>query len=326
MMGSVRVRILSFAVAVLVGGAACAETSDTNPPPGGQPLEWRQLAPAPSRRTEVAATAVGSLIYVLGGFVEGGATVGTVEIYDTKTDGWRSGPLLPVPVNHPMAATFHGGAYIFGGYLGPNLGNATDRAFALREGRWQELPPMPEPRAAAGAALVGELIYIAGGVGPQGLASTTMVFDPFANTWSTLPGVPTQREHLGVAGDGQRLYVVGGRTSAGNLSTAEAFDPATGSWASVPDMPTPRGGLAATATGNGFVVAAGGEAASTFEEVEAFDVESGTWQSLPPLPTARHGLGVVAVGNVVYVVAGGPTPGFAFSDANEAIDLTTLRP
>jgi hypothetical protein len=74
------------------------------------------------------------------------------------------------------------------------------------------------------------------------------------------------------------------------------------------------------------VVAAGGEAESTFDEAEAFDVEEGTWRSLPLMPTARHGLGVVAVGNVVYVIAGGPTPGFDFSDANEAIDLTPLRP
>jgi non-specific serine/threonine protein kinase len=119
------------------------------------------------------------------------------------------------------------------------------------------------------------------------------------------------------------VYVVGGRTGGigSNLDAAEAYDPVTSSWAVLPALPTPRGGMAATATSNGLVVAAGGEAAETFAEVEAFDVASGRWLTLPPLPTPRHGLGVAAAGTVVYTLAGGPEPGYAFSDANEAIDL-----
>jgi non-specific serine/threonine protein kinase len=325
-MSGVRGRILRWLAAAWVAGSACTGAETTKPVPREQSVDWRQLAPAPSKRTEVGAAAADARIFIMGGFSDSEATVGTVEIYDTQTEGWQIGPPLPVSVNHPMATGHGGDVYVFGGYLGPGLADATDRAFVLRGNRWLELPPMPEPRAAGGAATIEDRIYIAGGVGPEGLASTTMVFEPAAARWSTSPGVPTQREHLGVASDGERLYVIGGRTSAGNLATAEAFDPAANRWTSLPDMPTPRGGLAGAATSNGFVVAAGGEAEATFDEAEAFDVEDGSWRSLPLMPTARHGLGVVAVENVVYVIAGGPTPGFAFSDANEAIDLTPLRP
>jgi hypothetical protein len=74
-------------------------------------------------------------------------------------------------------------------------------------------------------------------------------------------------------------------------------------------------------------VAAGGEGPEgTFDEVEALDALTGKWRSLPPLPTARHGLGVVAVGTTIYVLAGGPEPGLTYSDANEALDLESLRP
>jgi hypothetical protein len=320
-----RLVVTAVGAVLLLSEAACEDRTST-PPIGGGGLEWRDLAPTPSKRTEVATAVGGPFIYVMGGFADSEETVGTVEVYDTRTDVWETGPELPVPVNHPMAAGFQGEPYVFGGYTGPGLAAPSDRAFVLRGGRWLELPRMPETRAAGGAAAVDDRIYVSGGVGPGGLATTTMVFDPTAGQWSTLPGVPTPREHLGVAGGGQRLYVVGGRTSEGNLGTAEAFDTDTGRWTSLPEMPTPRGGLAAAATDNDFVVAVGGEAESTFDEAEAFDAERGAWRSLPVLPTARHGLGVAAVGNIVYVIAGGPTPGFDFSDANEALDLTRLRP
>lgn len=187
---------------------------------------------------------------------------------------------------------------------------------------------MPEGRAAGGAAVASGDVYIAGGVGPSGLAASTLVFDPTTATWTTGPGLLRPREHLGVAGVGSRLYVVGGRTGSGNLSDAEVFEPSVGAWRQLPDMPTPRGGLSAAGTANGFVVAPGGEdlgpGGNTFPQVEALDTVRERWVTLPPMPSPRHGLGVVAIRDVVYTVAGGPSPGLSTSGALESIDLTKL--
>ncbi len=319
--------------ALLFLGTACSAGGPEGrlgpvPTPAGEPtaVAWEARAPAPTERTEVAAAADGERIYVAGGFAAGGETVPTVEVYDVATDAWSPGPDLPLAVNHPMAAAVEGTVYVLGGYR-EALREPTDRAFALRDGAWEELPPMPEPRAAGGAAAAGGRIYVVGGVGPGGLAEGTLVFDPATGAWSTAPGLPTQREHLGVAGDGELVYAVGGRTGGigTNLGAAEVFDPETGGWTALPDMPTPRGGIAAAATANGFIVAPGGEASTTFADAEAYDVRSERWVALSPMPTPRHGLGVVALGDVVFVIAGGPEPGFAFSGANEVIDLGPLR-
>lgn len=309
-------------------GRPSEPTARRSPAPAvsAEGLEWRKLAPAPTARTEVSVAAVGDLIYVMGGFTLGGGTVRTVEVFDSAVNSWSEGPRLPIAVNHAMAASHEGVVYIFGGFRGPALANSTSRAFALREAEWKELPPMPEERASAGAAVIGGLIYIAGGVGSEGLAPSLLKFDPRLKLWTAQAGPPTLREHLGVASDGSRLFVVGGRTGGigTNLAASEVFDPATGDWGSLPDMPTARGGSAAAATRNGYVVSAGGEADATFDEAEAFDIDTVRWISLPPMPTARHGLGVVAIGTRLFVIAGGPSPGFAFSDANEMIDLASL--
>jgi N-acetylneuraminic acid mutarotase len=324
--GGVRAPPLAVFVMLL---AACGGQRGASPPaaPTVEGVEWRQFPPAPTPRTEVTAAIADGRIHVSGGFAPTGETVATVEVFDTRRGSWSPGPDLPVPVNHAASAGVDGAIYVLGGYLGPSLSNPTDRGFVLRAGNWEELPRMPEVRAAAGAAALDGRIYLAGGVGPEGLARNMVVFDPEAGRWQTAPGPPTPREHLGVAAADGRLFVVGGRTGGigTNLGAAEAFDPDLRKWVRLPDMPTPRGGIAAAATANGYVVAPGGEAETTFAEAEALDVRNGRWVTLPPLPTARHGIGVASVADTVYVIAGGPQPGFAFSDANEAIDLSSLR-
>ncbi|MDQ4027301.1 MAG: protein kinase, partial [Actinomycetota bacterium] len=241
------------------------DEADVSARPEVKDVEWRRLSPAPSKRTEVTATALDVRIFVMGGFSEAGDTVSDVEVYETETDSWGSGPDLPIAVNHAMSATLDRTVYSIGGYLGPGLQNPTDRAFAFRNGRWDEIPPMPQVRAAGGAAALDGAIYVAGGVGPDGLAEETFVFDPVANQWTTAHGAPTAREHLGVAAHRGLLYVVGGRTGGigSNLAATEVFDPVTEEWTKLRDMPTARGGIGAAATSNGYVLAAGGEADST---------------------------------------------------------------
>jgi Kelch motif len=303
---------------------ASCETSPEPPVRTEEGTAWRSLAEMPTARTEVAAALAGDRIVVVGGFADPNITVPTVEIYDIAADEWTRGPDLTVAVNHAMAATIEDEVHVLGGFTAE--GPPTDRGFVLRDGSWSELPPMPEPRGAGGAAVVEGILYVVGGVGPAGVADTTMAFDPSTERWTFVAGLGRPREHMGVAAAEGLIYAVGGR--AGTLDgfgDLEAYDPAADAWRSLPDMPTPRGGMAAIVTSNGFVVAVGGEEeGGTFDEAEAFDIESERWISLPPLPTPRHGLGVVADGTTVYVIAGGPEPGLAFSGAVEAIDLAPL--
>lgn len=312
---------------VVLVTACSANDAGPSPAPTVASVAWEMLAPMPTPRSEVAAASDGQRIVVAGGFDGTGATVATVEIFDPATGTWSAGPDLPIGVNHPMASAFDGTVAVLGGYVGPGLSGPTDLAFVLRDAGWEELPPMPEPRAAGGAAEVDGDLLVAGGVGPGGLAEEGFRFDPEAGRWSMIEGPPTGREHLGVAGLDGVLYVVGGRTGGigSNLDAMEAFDIGAGAWRELPRMPTARGGSAAAATANGFVVSLGGEQESgTFAEAEAFDVRRERWLSLPPTPTARHGLGVVAVGTVVYAIAGGETPGLSVSGTVEALDLAPI--
>lgn len=321
----------AFAAALLAGvlalGACTDEPDPVLPPVAG--LSWQQLAPVPTPRTEVAAAASGALVYVIGGFTADGSTVATVEVLDTTTGTWSTGPDLPVPVNHAMATSIEDSVFLFGGYAAGNVPSAA--AFRLDPSgggggtaAWRRVADLPVGLAAGTAVPVGDRVYLAGGIASGGgLSEQTLVYESATDTWSTAAALRTPREHLGGAGFNGRVYAVGGRTGglSGNLTAFEVFDPGTGEWTSLPDLPTRRGGLAAAATCNGRVVAVGGEAAETFAEAEAFDVVSGGWSALPPLPTPRHGLGVVALGTTLYTLAGGARPGLHVAGSTEVIDL-----
>lgn len=300
-----------------------AGCEDSPPPaPAVTGLAWHTVAPMTVPRTEVAATAAGQRIYVIGGFIADGGTVATVEVLDTATGQWARGPDLPLAVNHAMSATVGGNVYVFGGWRADKQASAA--AFRLDGNAWRPIADMPQPRAAGVAVPINENVYVAGGVARSGLAEEMMVYDAASDRWTIAPGPPTRREHLGGAASGGRVYTVGGRTGSGNLTAFEAYDPGSKQWTKLPDLPTARGGLAGAATCTGHVVAVGGEIPATFAEAEAFAVRDGRWLALPKMPTARHGLGAVVVGTTLYTLAGGPQPGLHVTNAVEAIDLAGL--
>jgi N-acetylneuraminic acid mutarotase len=285
-------------------------------------LGWQSAAPLPQPRSEVAATAYGNDIAVVGGFLPDGASANRVDLYSPIENRWTRLPDLPIAVNHAMAAADPARLYVVGGYtsgFGRKLRSAY--VFDRASGAWRGLPPMPGARAAGGAAIVDGKLYVVGGVGTTGLAGNMFVFDPLSRRWAVLPG-PTPREHLAIATSGTRLYALGGRTAGfdTNLSTFEEFRPGSG-WQRLPRLPAARGGTGAAFIG-GKVVSIGGEApGGTIRSVYAFDLARRRWSRLPDLPTPRHGLGVVAVDSRIYAVGGGPQPGLSTSGANEFLTL-----
>jgi non-specific serine/threonine protein kinase len=209
-------------------------------PADGEPA-WRTLAPAPSERTEVAAAAVGERIWVLGGYAPDGATLATVEVYDTATDTWARGPDLPVAVNHAMAATLDGVLYIAGG----NDGDGPSTQVARLEGDgWRRLAPLPQGRSAGGLVALDGRLYLVGGVVAGGRAA--------------LAELPAPRGGLAASATaGGEVVAVGGEAAA-TFPEAEALEVASGRWRSLPPLPTPRHGLGVVAVGDTVYVLAGG--------------------------------------------------------------------
>jgi N-acetylneuraminic acid mutarotase len=56
-----------------------------------------------SPRAETSAVAIGSLVYVMGGFGSDGLASTRVDVYDTASDSWKAVRSLPVGLHHAGA-------------------------------------------------------------------------------------------------------------------------------------------------------------------------------------------------------------------------------
>jgi N-acetylneuraminic acid mutarotase len=311
---------LALALAALLPSAAAGHTFSRSQ------SGWQERAPLPLARSEVAAAATRSEIFVVGGLPADGKNSGRVDVYAPSADRWRRGPDLPIQVDHAMGTASNGRLYVVGGYDSSH--RPVSDAFVLDRNRWRRLPPLPEGRAAGGIAIVGRKLYVVGGIRPIGdagaigLADRMLVLDLRRRRWSRTSG-PTPREHLGVTALGGRIYAVAGRTAGfdSNLDTVESYLPSARRWRKLRPVPQPRGGTGAAAAG-GSVVSVGGEAvAGTIASVFAYEPRERSWRRLPDLPTPRHGLAVASIGSRIFAIGGGPQPGLSASDANESLSL-----
>jgi hypothetical protein len=288
---------------------------------------WTALAPSPHSRGEVSAALVGDAIYVVGGFDTTGHTTALVERLDLHTGRWSASRPLPEPLNHMNAVGYGGKLYVVGGYSQPvDTSGGAVRGFWRYDpatDRWTAMPSAPLPRAAAGAAMLGHRLYVAGGRSDTlTTISTLAIFDFDTGKWSLGPSLHRAREHVaGVGADGA-VWILGGRAvGLGNFADVERYRPGASGWERLPPMPVARSGFQAVNVGRRIVVVGGEGPAWTIGEVDELDPATGRWTHLPDLPIPRHGLGLVAAGPLVYAIDGGPQPGLTTSSAVERLRL-----
>ncbi|WP_053378579.1 Kelch repeat-containing protein [Nitrospira moscoviensis] len=307
-----------------------ASRSESGQPAPDQGL-WRTAAPAPTKRTEVAAATLRDKIYVVGGFEQPGlsnvmnlAITAAVEEYDPSTDRWAAKASMPAGLHHVGIGAVGGRLYVIGGYQQSGLSVwhpvATVYAYDPAADTWSERAPMPTPRGALAVAEHEGKLYAIGGYDRKANSAAVEVYDPERDTWISRAALPTPRDHLAAATLGGKIYAIGGRLNGDyrrNLSVTEVYDPLTDRWSRGPDLPTARSGITASVVGGRVHVFGGESGEGTFRENEAYDPTAGAWRTMAPMPSGRHGLGSAVLQGRIHVISGGPTPGGSFSDLHE---------
>jgi hypothetical protein len=187
---------------------------------------WREIAGMPGPRSQAAAVARGTSVYVVGGY-DGQRLVAPTYAYEANADRWRQVAPIPTTRDHLAAAMIIGRICAIGGRklsLTTNL--ATFECYDAGADRWETFPDAPTARGGVGAAAVGDLLVFAGGEQPSGTYKEVELFDPGTRVWSRLPDLPTPRHGIGVVAVGRTVYVMSGGPTPGSsqTSTSEALD------------------------------------------------------------------------------------------------------
>jgi Kelch motif/Galactose oxidase, central domain len=304
----------------------------------GQPIAgaWRSEPNSPTPSAELGATVVGGDIYMVGGQLRAG-TESTVIRFSPRTRTYHRETNLPVAIDHPVVSRHDGEVIVASGYI--DGAHSTNRAWAYspRTKEWRELPSMHFPRGAAGGAVIGDRLYVAGGVYEFGSEYTPMhsmeIYDFDDEEWTVGPPMPTARHHVGAVALDGKLYVAGGREPNDlSLDAFEEYDPATGRWRRLPPLPIGLGALGVTAAEGRVVITGGGEdtiagAPGGWLVRAAYAYDPGTmkWTRLPDLGHARHGHAAVTADGRIYVLRGIPCPDYGQLASVESLAASSLE-
>ncbi|HEY1916511.1 MAG TPA: carboxypeptidase regulatory-like domain-containing protein [Streptosporangiaceae bacterium] len=245
------------------------------------------------------------------------ARSGTAAGAAAAASSWASLPDYPIAAMDNAVATdpVTGQIFSVGGVAGgPTRTEVTGDSYVYDPGAqaWTALPPLPTPRQAPQAALLGTRLYVTGGWDAAGDTQTSLeIYDPATNAWSAGASIPD-----GVAGaavtvyDGQ-MYVIGGCTSAScGQTSVQIYDPATNAWRQGTRYPKPIGWESCGAIGSRIYCAGGVTSATTATNAGyAYTPATGRWAPIAALPASVWGAGYAASGGQL-LLSGGVVDGF----------------
>lgn len=164
---------------------------------------------------------------------------------------------------------------------------------------------MAVPRRAAGAAALGDTIYVVGGHDGSGPTAAVEAYDTIADRWTPVAPLPRALSAVAVAAAGGTLLAAGG-LDAGGAAVADvwAYDPAADAWTARAPLPRPRGAAGATFYQGAVRVVGGLRDGASLRELATYDAAADAWIEGPPMGNVRHGLGVAATNLLLYAVGG----------------------
>lgn len=299
---------------------------------------WSSAPAMPVALGEVASGAIAGKIYVVG---EGSSAT---LAYDTATNTWTSSGLAtrPFPGNHHTAEVVDGKLYLFGG-LGSGSGGKVQIYDPVAD-EWDEGEPMPFAAGSSSSAVIGDEVYVAGGIIGSSTTTQAARYSPATDTWEDIAPMPQGRNHAAAESDGEKMFVFGGRgpgsgdgnVVANGFNTVQIYDPVDDSWESSLDpgstidpLPQARGGMGTAVFADGEFWVIGGEtlngpgatADHVYDRVDVYDPAADSWRAGPAMPTARHGIFPVIEGARLHVAGGGVESGGSSSTVHEVIDL-----
>jgi N-acetylneuraminic acid mutarotase len=279
-------------------------------------------AELPSVREGLASAAVNGIVFAFGGADPLANPLdphlGKVDAYDPTTNAWTMKVAIPTRRSGLAAVTVGNLVYVIGGdnAVAPTATAnvfhplSTIESYDPNTNNWLTRAPMPTARERFAAAAVGKVIYVFGGLVPNGTSvkSTASVeaYDTMSNSWSAKTPLTSARNALGAAVVNGIVYVIGGRTDGtpSELDLVEAYDPVADAWTTKAPLLAIRGGLSAAPI-NGKIYAVVWNYGYT--TVEAYDPVANSWNEKPALSTnfaSREWFSMTVVGNTAYVLGG----------------------
>jgi len=207
--------------------------------PDGSLADWQKQAPMNEQRMHAASFAIGSRIWILGGFNET-AALDDIIFADVGADGtiasWNPGGKLDGPRTHMAVSFANGFVWLTGGLSAvptaspPNL-KSVWRGSVEADGtidQWTQMTPMPAGICTHSSFVYGGWLYVVGGIDDKGQSAIVrrahLEDDGTLSTWEIAAQLPVARGHVHqLPIENDRVYSVSGATDYSLNSTNAIF-------------------------------------------------------------------------------------------------------
>jgi len=167
---------------------------------------------------------------------------------------------------------------------------------------WTEAAPMHSPREDFGCAVLGDYIYVAGGLRGNKTLNTFERYSIAKDTWQSLPSMPRSRRNVGLVALGGYLYAIGGSDIFDHCNMVERFHPGDTEWHDCAPMLISRPCAAYVAL-DGYIYAIGGDSEShTRTTLERYDPKTDSWCLLSPLSRGFEQLQFTCYKGMIHVM------------------------
>lgn len=301
------------------------ETEEARPAPAAaNELPAEQSAPLPwSRRLRWAGLIAITLIAVFALVLVGGRALGlplfitptpsnpsTAPVATVTLDRWENIAAVPQALRYAAATTYETNLYLISGQTEDGLSNAV-YTYDIVDQTWKALAPKPTAVSEMQAALLGEMIYVPGGLTADGQPTIVVErFDPRAGKWESAAPLPAPRSAYGMAVLEGKLYLFGGWDGKEYQNSLFIYDPTENRWTSGTKMPYSAGYLAAVSS-NGKIMLLGGtgDGKTALDSVWAYypqrDLDGeDPWEKHAGIPQARFASAAAGLGDLIFLFGG----------------------
>jgi DNA-binding CsgD family transcriptional regulator/N-acetylneuraminic acid mutarotase len=238
-----------------------------------------------------------------------------VQANPTATPMARWRILAPMPeARSGLAAVFYGAhIYAIGGKTANGVTGSLTR-YDLDKNTWETQPSKPLPVTDIQAVLLGEKVYVPGGLLANGQPTDVLeVYDPRQDTWEEKASLPFKVSGYALAAFEGKLFLFGGWDGTNYLNTVYAYDPNTDRWQLRSAMPTPRAFSGAAVVNERIYVLGGSNGTQSLNVNEVYfpardDVHEAAWEKGAPLPESAFSMGAAIFLDNLYLLGGLSSP------------------
>jgi len=202
--------------------------------------QWSVKSNMITPRSNFALVSAKDKIYAIGGdqFLD------KSEVYDIDLDKWSVLPAMPTKRQHIFGDISGVDIYIAGGLLcwkctAEEQLTAKLEVYNISNNRWSGLADMPTSRQNPLVSIVGDHIYVIGGMDNSQNIKPVEVFDISTQNWEIVADVPESGFFAGSVVYRKKIYILDGAEETEATTDVLVYDPAKRKWGKATPLPYP---------------------------------------------------------------------------------------